>query len=399
MSPSYLLPKVSTRYLKFQPLTPSRVVQTILAREAEELRTSDLDPNDPFVQKAAVMIVQRWRSLEPSVPESASLADLLRRHRNSVPDLSPRPAPAQSADKSGKSTTSLPAPASASAPATDAQQSASTGLLAATAPATPLVPAAGGTATSRPFSLGLGFVPRLEAAPFVPQSHSNSAARVPFPPDTLTVSERVAHSSKTGPAVLAPSDTATTALPQAPTTADASFGVAVSREAVTADPDRDSDLFYFYQAEDGQPIYLCNLNSRCLEAVRAKQMEEEKVEGKEPGRGRRWFEASDGNRDRRGRNKKPRPKFSFSFTSITQEYGKYSACPPFISAKVVEVLPMSMTAEVRKRMSYLALVSFRFPSSDRAAWLFNPTFEHVFRLVPFTGICHCTQPLSCVSWN
>ena len=83
------------------------------------------------------------------------------------------------------------------------------------------------------------FVPNAEAAAFVPRGAGGDAEeRAPFPPDPMPVHQRVTQRQRQG-------------------------------SETTEDEDEEGQhRFYFFQSEDGQPIYLSPLNTRCLTTVR-----------------------------------------------------------------------------------------------------------------------------------
>lgn len=210
---------MTSRYFKIHPLSSERVVENILAREAIELLDDESDQLDPFVLRAQAHVVSRWRALQPDVPADAAVRDL----------------------------------ASVAHPA-----ASPSGPVAVTAPARP--PAAVTAAAASPAK----FVPRVGAVAFVPGSPAAAAAAAvataattaasataapPFPPDTLHVQERVGVRTETA-------------------AAGRKAGGGPDKHGQGRDEDDDgSDLFYFYQADDGQPVYLSPLNIRCLMTV------------------------------------------------------------------------------------------------------------------------------------
>ena len=60
-------------------------MRTVLGREAEELlRSNEEQEDDPFVMRACDRVVGRWRFLQPTVPETATIYDLLKYTRDST---------------------------------------------------------------------------------------------------------------------------------------------------------------------------------------------------------------------------------------------------------------------------------------------------------------------------
>jgi hypothetical protein len=171
-------------------LTPRQVESNILAREMAELLSEESDQQDAFVGRAQAHVMQRWRALEGiNVPESATPQDLA-----DVPVA-----------KLGVRGSEMP--------------SSST------------------------------FVPNVEAPAFVPRALGADAPTTPFPPDSLTVQQRVAVAAGGAPG----------------------HRERQSSELTTEDEEDGESRFYFFQSEDGQPIYLSPLNTRCLTTVRPRK--------------------------------------------------------------------------------------------------------------------------------